>query len=1405
MKLSWMLISLFLLPAMLQAGDNYYVATDGNDAAAGTEGTPFATLEHAVAVAKDGDTILLKDGTYTRNSTAFFTIDKALEIRSVNGRGAVAIIGNGTGNRMGLVINHAEAVIRGITFRSYKTAVYTPTQPGALDLLAGTVADCAISNCTANVGSAIRISGGTLTNSIVFNNSAAWGGADRYGGGIAALGGAVRDCDIYGNRAPVGAGIAVRGANAVISDCHIFNNMGNGQILTASGLTINGYGGGVQITAGLVERCHIYNNTSYRGAGVYTEGGILRNCIITNNHAIIESAGGVYAKGTAVLENLTIVGNTAMMPVGAELRMDGGTATNLIVSHRFTLPASTNDIRIAASASVGYSALPVAIAGEGNLVFNPSNIDQATLRPFAASPCAAGVDYSVSFTDDVEGEVRPTFSMGALNPHPASEYRAIISADVVYGIAPLTVQFAASASGATAPIFSWNFGDASEAAVGTSADKTYTDPGLYTVTLSASDTVAGDTSATLQIFCGSTNAYVSTTSVNPVFPYATVATASTNIQRAVEAVYADDNFFGTVFVADGTYTDLQNASTTTFSPMVQLSRRVRLTGSATRGAIFDAAKSRQTLYLFHPDAAVDGVTLKNGRYDINNMFCSANLMLLDGVVSNCLITGGYANYGGNCSVFSGRLTRSDITAGSLIVSGPDRPAGGVNLTGDGIVEFCNVYNNQGGYGAGVYIGSSGAEAVVRQCRLFGNYGSNNGGAGATLLNGLMDSCVVVSNTSSGPGGGVYLNGSGAVLRNAVVAFNRCNGTTETGGGGVLIRSGTVQHTSIYGNTSASSTPSHGLHQQGGSVINSIIFGNGAGSGQINKTGGTLSYSCLPGSGYGVSNVVADPGFTAPYQSDFTLLPGSPCLDSGSPDIGVDMDIVGTTRPQGNGPDMGCYEMNFSGDFVCSFSADETSGFDSLTTTLRASVIGGVQPYANYKWEFNDGTFVEGSDLTTITHSFGYGSASVTLTVTDANSATATRMRYDVVKVASSVTYAAPGGGNIWPYETWERAANMLQDAVDSVYYDATTVGTVYVADGTYKAREAGELYVLSIPGAVRVLGTNSACKAVIDGERLHRGATISNDRTLVANLTFRNCYTTIYTIGHSVGVWLYAGVVSNCVITSCNGISAGGLTQFGGVFTDSVISNNICSTHTGPDRIGGGAYLFGGTLQRTLIAGNRNGRGGAVVLNGDNARMRDCTVRDNWSVLGGNVRIQKGIVERCLIAENGQGTTSTTEAGAETSGAGAYVTGTSSLFRNNVVIGNAVTNSTSTGAGGVYVLSGGQVVNCTVVNNDHYSGGPHDIANDGGVVANTIADVLTTTSGTSASNFVGGDPLFRNPAAGDFSLRSVSPCLNAGDNSYWSDVISPVDYLGNPRIKHGTVDIGAYEYNRAIGTILSVR
>ncbi|OYT14230.1 MAG: hypothetical protein B6I19_01095 [Bacteroidetes bacterium 4572_114] len=58
-------------------------------------------------------------------------------------------------------------------------------------------------------------------------------------------------------------------------------------------------------------------------------------------------------------------------------------------------------------------------------------------------------------------------------------------------------------------------------------------------------------------------------------------------------------------------------------------------------------------------------------------------------------------------------------------------------------------------------------------------------------------------------------------------------------------------------------------------------------------------------------------------------------------------------------------------------------------------------------------------------------------------------------------------------------------------------------------------------------------------------------------------------------------------------------------------------------------------------------------------------------------------------------------------------------------------------------------------------------------------------------NIINEDPLFVNPASGDFHLSDNSPCVNVGNNDV--EDLPENDLDGNQRIQGGIIDMGCYE------------
>ncbi|MFH2095884.1 MAG: choice-of-anchor Q domain-containing protein [Bacteroidota bacterium] len=66
-------------------------------------------------------------------------------------------------------------------------------------------------------------------------------------------------------------------------------------------------------------------------------------------------------------------------------------------------------------------------------------------------------------------------------------------------------------------------------------------------------------------------------------------------------------------------------------------------------------------------------------------------------------------------------------------------------------------------------------------------------------------------------------------------------------------------------------------------------------------------------------------------------------------------------------------------------------------------------------------------------------------------------------------------------------------------------------------------------------------------------------------------------------------------------------------------------------------------------------------------------------------------------------------------------------------------------------------------------------------------------SNITAYNILETNPLYADTAAGDFSLSSVSPCINAGNPDTTGLGLPAFDLKGNPRLFGGRIDMGAIE------------
>ena len=182
-------IFLLLIAANVSPAAEWFVATNGSDAAAGTNwATAMLTIQAAIDAAEAGDTVWVSNGVYaTGGGRAVVgswpnrvSIDKPITLQSANGPETTFIVGDGM--RCAYVTNGA--VLSGFTLTNGTTA-----------------GDCGFMSGDVNHkgGGAFCEENGMLTNCVLSGNQACYSGGGSDGGRL-------YDCLLTDNEANSGGG-----------------------------------------------------------------------------------------------------------------------------------------------------------------------------------------------------------------------------------------------------------------------------------------------------------------------------------------------------------------------------------------------------------------------------------------------------------------------------------------------------------------------------------------------------------------------------------------------------------------------------------------------------------------------------------------------------------------------------------------------------------------------------------------------------------------------------------------------------------------------------------------------------------------------------------------------------------------------------------------------------------------------------------------------------------------------------------------------------------------------------------------------------------------------------------------------------------------------------------------------
>jgi len=999
--------------------------------------TAAKTIQDAIDAANAGDVIVVSNGVYKTGGrvvhgslTNRVVVDKAVTVQSLNGPIVTNVIAGRPFVMLGTVIQgnpvSGDSAVRCVYLTNGATLVGFVLTNGATrysgDIFAeqsGGGAWCESSsavvwNCLITGNSANQfgggISGGTLLNCMVASNHAGAGGGavsniawncTFIGNTAASGGGAVLsrlfNCTIISNNAVFGSIGAGGGgvASGSLSNCTLTanycdNGAAGAQYSALDHCTLNqnhsdtACGGTYQCTN---YSCTFLGNSGYSGGAMY--GGISYNCLVTSNTAGYQGGGAFQG----ALFNCTVIGNSATNSVATGGGVYGSSMYNCIV-YSNSAPSGSNWF---ISTTINYCCtLPKPFSGN-NITNAPLFVDPANgdFRLACGSPgINAGNNSYATVTNDLEGKPRivdGTVDMGACEFNLTADLVPRIHKNFSFDnfATSYPVPFAIQIGGCP-DYFWWDFGDGTTATNQYSMLHAWTLPGTYNVVVTAYSASLGyGLSATTPVQVVSQPVYyVNASSATPVAPYTNWATAARYIQDGIRVgntpgrlvLVTNGLYQGQVTTADGT--QWKNVILTNFAVVQSV--------NGPGATIINNYNPYRVAYAGN-NSILNGFTLTGGGAfsgsdpyrDLSGggIWCEPF-----GMVSNCIVTGNSASYGGggayqgvyyDCVFSNNTVTANDAYSGGggayagtfhhcYFVSNTVYGNNADFLSGGGAVCMSTLYDSCLASNQTLYFGRGGGalSCVLSNCQVAYNTADYHGGGAASST---LYHCMVRGNSTTTSGGG---GGASCTFWSCVLMENRANSSGGGAGWSLVHNSLVVSNQAVnnggglYGGTNYNCTIVQNKAGTGGGfygsdnpsmVYNGIIFGNIA-SGSSSNWAGIISArnSCSvpklnptsPSSG----NITNDPVFV---DAAFHLSANSPCRGTGSSlyTSGTDLDGEIWNSPPSMGADE-VYDADFTGVLSVAIQSDWTNLLANRPFALAGQITGRA---ARLQWSFGDAT------------------------------------------------------------------------------------------------------------------------------------------------------------------------------------------------------------------------------------------------------------------------------------------------------------------------------------------------------------------------------------------------------------------------------------------------------------------
>lgn len=871
---------LCILSTLLAAGafaTDYYVATTGNDEYDGSAEFPFATVDCAVTNATESsDVIHVAAGTYS-TTTQWGPNLKAKLVGEGATRDDVVIQSAGTYRTLRMA---AGSWLENVTVVGEGT--WQADKGGAIEMSGGTLINCVVRGGTA------KANGNTAGGNLYVNNDAAlvtdceiYGGSahkrggnvyldkglvcnciiyngvcdDNIGGNVYQYGGTVSNCVIYGGTAlNDGGNVRMNGAGSMV-DCVISNGVVQASDKKGSNVYMD--------STAKMSRCRLVggsNTAAYNGGSLAlgSSSAVAEDCLVEGSEC-----GGVLMTGTSYFYNSTVVANQKygcwawnnnqhffnVVIYGNESEWNGNLPNN--TSAEFSGCASSDSARIVTDGNFGVTVITDSdFTNYSNGDYRPASgsalIDAGTADPRGAAASAT----------DLSGNLRSsgTIDIGCYEYQKPDMVVHIDGATYSQTFAPAAVTFTHGADNSASPenvVFTYDFGDGSakEATEAATIVHTYATPGVYTVTITATNQSEGEFAEMTYegyIRVASSVVYVTPGNGAGTFPYDTAETGYGNLKAAVQA--ALDGY--TLLLGEGVHETVDQVS---------FSKAITIRGLGARPGdviVRNTTETPNTYYhrtmeMNNPTGRIENITIENGC--VKNQF-GGNLRLVTGVVSNCIIRGGIA-----------------------VADNGNAGGAGVELAGAGILTHCVVSNNtvRGSSNSGSYAG--GAIAVQYNAK-----------------NGRVSNCLVAYNT--------YETSGDAKAGAAGIRFCGSNDNTQ-------IENNTITANTVEGSLADDSAGIYCTTWYG-RLRNNIVVGNYE-TGKAKCTAVKMDVDHVTYVN-NLTDADATPGslFRNFAAGDFALKTTGLAYNHGTAEglsLTPSVDLAGNPRVFGKSIDVGCYE------------------------------------------------------------------------------------------------------------------------------------------------------------------------------------------------------------------------------------------------------------------------------------------------------------------------------------------------------------------------------------------------------------------------------------------------------------------------------------------------------------------